>query len=79
MLGFDIGLTISTIMAFSAALGWYRSNARNQYAREREYSYILKNLELATVAHQEIYKELDAVEDRLSRLEILILRNAPQV
>lgn len=71
----DIGLVISTITSLAAGLGWYRSNARNQYAREREYAHILKNLEQASAAHQEIYKELDAVTDRLSRLEIILLRN----
>lgn len=71
----DIGLVISVSMSLATALGWYRSNARGDFAREREYAHILKNLEQASAAHQEIYKELDAVTDRLSRLEIILLRN----
>lgn len=74
MTGSDVGLVITAVMSSATALGWYRSATRNQYAREREYSHILRNLEQATQAHQEIYKELDTVSERLGRLEILLLQ-----
>jgi hypothetical protein len=76
MLGLDLGLVISIATTSAAVLAWYRSVARNQYAKERQYDHIIKNLEQAASAHQEIYKELDSVTDRLSRLEILLLRNS---
>lgn len=76
MLSLDVGLAITSVTAIGSLLGWHRSTTRNQYARERQYDHILKNLEQAASAHQEIYKQLDSVEDRLSRLEILILRNS---
>lgn len=80
MTGIDISLALALISAAASALGWHRSATRSQYAREREYTHILKNLDQQAQAHGEIFKELDAVEDRLSRLEILILRShAPQV
>lgn len=76
MFGLDLGLLVTIGTTSAAALGWYRSTARNQFARERQYEHILRNLEQQTQAHSEIYKQLDSVEDRLSRLEILILRNS---
>lgn len=75
MAGFDIGLIIAITSALASALGWHRSIARTQYARERQYEHIFRNLEIQAQAHSEIFKELDAVADRLSRLEILLLKN----
>ena len=74
MTGFDIGLLIAIISAVASALGWYRSATRNAYAREREYAHILRNLEQQTQAFGQLFKLSDSLDDRLSRLEILLLR-----
>lgn len=78
MTGFDIGLLLAIASSAAAVLGWYRSVTRNQYAREREYSHITRNLEQQTQAALELLKELDHLGDRISRIEVLLLRsNAP--
>jgi hypothetical protein len=79
MFSFDIGLAISIITSLAAALAWHRSNARNQYAREREYLHILKTLEQNRESILHLISACDDVEDRLSRLEVWLLRDAKKV
>lgn len=69
----DIGLGIAIFSSLAGVVAWYRSFTRSQYSHEREYSHILKNLEQASATHQEMFKELDGLNDRLSRLEVLII------
>lgn len=79
MNGFDVGLILAIASSAAAVLGWYRAVTRNQYAREREYSHIVRSLEQQTLAANELLKELDHLGDRISRLEILMLRSVCDV
>jgi len=79
MIGFDTGLLLAAGSSAAALLGWYRSVTRNQYAREREYAHIARSLEQQTQAIGELLKELDNLGDRISRLEILVLRTGRDV
>lgn len=72
----DIGLFIAAATAIVSVLGWYRSQVRTSYSHEREYLHISRNLEQAAIAHQDIFKEVDQINDRLSRLEILLIKEA---
>jgi hypothetical protein len=71
---FDIRTALALASSVMGATFWYRGLARSGYAREREYAHIMKNLEQASLSHAEIFKELDELGDRLSRLEILLIR-----
>lgn len=76
MPGIDIGLIIALASALGSTLAAYRAMIRSQYSREREVAHMLESLERGSHVLQELIKQLDAVEDRLSRLEILILKNS---
>jgi hypothetical protein len=81
--GIDLGLSLALISALASALAWHRSLTRNQYNREREYSYLIKAIEQQNIYskeltndHRAILKELDTTNDRLSRLEILLIKES---
>jgi hypothetical protein len=76
MFGLDIGLALTLTTAFASALVAYRGLVRGQYAREREYAHIMRTLEQnrENIAH--LLNEVDTVGDRLSRVEVLILRDS---
>lgn len=65
MLGLDLGLLLSLLMSFVSALGWYRSLVRLSYRREQDSELLL-----------ELSEGVDALSDRLSRLEILLLKQS---
>jgi hypothetical protein len=75
---FDPRLVLALLSSLVGAIAWYRALARSEYEKERQYAHIMKNLEQASLAHAEIFKELDAVGDRLSRLEIILLRKGAE-
>lgn len=74
MFGVDIGLAIAVTSAVISTIGWYGSQVKNRYTRERESAHILKNLEQQNQAFTEVFKDFDRLDDRLSRLEVLLIR-----
>lgn len=74
MFGVDISLLIAIGSTAVSVLGWYSSTIRNRYARERESAHILRNLEQQTQAFSQVFKDFDKLDDRMSRLEVLLLR-----
>jgi len=76
----DVGLVLAIASTLASVYAWVRAKTRAAYAREREYSHILKGIEQQNANiqnlfheldhdHKAILKELDEVGDRLQRLE----------
>ena len=73
MFGLDIGLVLTVCGSLFGVMSWYRSLTRSQYAHEREYLHIMRNLEQQSKAVADIADQVDELGDRQSRLETLIL------
>lgn len=78
--GVDVGVAIALVTSLAGLLSWYRSIARSQYAHEREFAHIMRNLEQQSKAVADIADQVDelggrfaAVTERQSRLETLII------
>lgn len=69
-----IPLVIAIGTAAASLVAWYTTTVRYRYARERENGHILRNLENQSQAFAQLFKDLDSLADRLSRLEVLLLK-----
>jgi uncharacterized protein YaaR (DUF327 family) len=71
--GFDVGLAIALSGVAVSVIGWFRSQTRSQYARERDYAHIMRNQEQEQQAIAELAHEVDTIGDRLTKIEALMI------